>query len=115
MGYVPGSLLYFFCGIIAAYTGLLLQRIYLTYDTEEYPMRTYGDLSEQVFKKYGRRVAFTARSYTAFFQSLQLLLNVAVLILGSAQAMYQMANNSVCFLIMGVAFTGAGFLLGFIK
>lgn len=144
MGYVPGCLMYFFFGgkvnlclnlathsccdnantsvgllfnptVAAAYTGMVLLRLYLHYDTEQRPLQTYGDISERVFAHYGPRWAKAARIYTAFFQALQLLLNVAVIILGSAQAMYQMAFSNVCFVALAVAFTGAGFLLGFIK
>lgn len=109
------SLMYFFFGVAAAYTGMVLLRLYLHYDTEQNPVRTYADISERVAAYYGPKWAKAARVYTAFFQALQLLLNVAVLILGSAQAMYQMAFSNVCFVALAVAFTGAGFLLGFIK
>ena len=115
LGMVPGCLMYFFGGLIAAYTGMVLSRLYMHYDTEAAPLRTYGDISERVFAYYGPRWAKAARTYTAVLQSLQLLLNVAVIILGSGQALYQIADYNVCFISMTVAFTAAGFLVGFIK
>ena len=115
MGYVPGVLLYFFCGIIAGYTGLVLLRLYLHFDNEQFPVRTYGDIADGVFSFYGKRAGFIARCFTAFLQAVQLWLNVAVLILGNAQGLYQIASHQVCFLVLAVGFTAVGMVLGFIK
>lgn len=107
--------MYFFFGVAAAYTGMILSKLYMHYDSPEQPLHTYGDIAARVFAQFGPKWSRAARAYTAVLQALQLLLNVAVIILGSGQAMYQMSNSSVCFISLTVAFTAAGMLLGFIK
>ena len=112
---MPGCILYFVFGAVAAYAGMILLRLFLAFDSHERPCRTYGDIAERVFEAYGPRAAMMAKWWTAFFQFAQLWMNVSIIILGSGQALYQIANNSVCFIGLSAAFTGAGILCGLIK
>ena len=73
IGFVSGSLLFVFLGIIAFYTGMQLWYMYLKLDSEKYPVHNYGDLTERI---YGR----IARHGINVLQSIQLLFNVAVII-----------------------------------
>ena len=41
VGYVSGCLIFFFFGLIAAYTGFLLWWMYLKLDSSKYPIKTY--------------------------------------------------------------------------
>ncbi|KAF8071821.1 hypothetical protein FPV67DRAFT_1667278 [Lyophyllum atratum] len=69
VGWVPGILLYFFMGLAALYTGLILWRLYIRLDSLKYPLKTYADIAERIF---GR----TARHVCTVLQSLQLIVNL---------------------------------------
>lgn len=75
-GFVSGALLFFFLGVIAFYTGMQLWHMYLKLDSDEYPVQNYSDLTERI---YGR----IARHGVNILQTIQLLFNVAVLVLGT--------------------------------
>jgi hypothetical protein len=108
LGYVPGILLYFFMGVAAAYTGWQIWYMYLALDSHEYPVRTYSDLAGVIFGK-------TAEHVVNVLQSLQLLFNVAVIILGNGQGLSQIANASVCFSVLVLVWAFAGMIVGQIR
>jgi len=108
LGFVSGSLLFVFLGIIAFYTGMQLWYMYLKLDSEKYPVHNYGDLTERI---YGR----IARHGINVLQSIQLLFNVAVIILGNTQGLSQIAKGKVCFSALGVIWMVCGMVLGQIK
>ncbi|KAI9284903.1 transmembrane amino acid transporter protein-domain-containing protein [Umbelopsis sp. AD052] len=108
LGYVPGFLLYFFMGIAAAYTGWQLWYMYLALDSDEFPVRSYSDLAGIIYGK-------TAEHVVNVLQSLQLLFNVAVIILGNGQGLSQVANASVCFSVLVLVWALAGMLVGQIR
>lgn len=62
-------------GGIAVYTGYLLYKMYLGLDSDRFPLRSYGDLAFITFGNY-------ARHLVNVLQSIQLLFNVAIIILG---------------------------------
>ena len=62
----------------AVYTGFLLWRMFLKLDSVQYPIKTYGDI-------VGRTCGSTTRYCIDLLQSVQLLCNVAVVILGNGQ------------------------------
>lgn len=69
VGYVPGVLLYFFMGLIAFYTGILLWTQFTKLDSDKYPIRSYGDLAHRLFGTW-------ARHSVSLLESLQLIVNV---------------------------------------
>jgi len=69
---MSGIILYFFMGIIALYTGLILWRLFVRMDSIRYPVQTYADIAERIFGKW-------ARYLVNVLQSLQLLVNVRFL------------------------------------
>ena len=60
-------------GLIALYTGLILWRLHIRLDSIKYPLKTYADIAERIFGK-------TARHICTVLQSLQLIMNVGVLL-----------------------------------
>lgn len=108
LGYVPGTLVYMVFGILAFYTGVLLWKMYLKLDSRDAPVHTYSDLVGRIF---GRRF----RNATNVLQSIQLLFNVAVIILGNSQGLSQIANGKVCFVLLSVIWTLCGMLVGQIR
>lgn len=108
LGFAPGSLLYFLFGIAAAYTGYILFRMFLKVDSLVYPLKNYGDLVGRI---YGKRIRYGVD----FLQAIQLLCNVAVIILGNGQGLYQVAKKKVCFAVMVVVWALAGMIIGQIR
>lgn len=108
LGFVPGSLLYFLLGMAAVYTGFALLRMFLKLDSLVYPMRNFGDVVGRI---YGKRVRYGVD----FLQALQLICNVAVIILGNGQGLYQVAKKKVCFAVMVVVWALAGMVVGQIR
>ncbi|KAL0943172.1 transmembrane amino acid transporter family protein [Colletotrichum truncatum] len=113
MGYGPGVALYTVFGIMSFYSGWILYTSFLGLDSDRYPLKGYGDLYFRVFGSW-------ARHAINFAQGLQLLLFVAVLILGNGQSISQISKGSdggagICFVACLVIFMAAGFILGQIR
>ena len=56
-------------GFLAAYTGLILWRLFVRLDSTRHPLKTYGDIAERIFGRAARHVC-------TVLQSIQLLVNV---------------------------------------
>ncbi|OZJ02391.1 hypothetical protein BZG36_04880 [Bifiguratus adelaidae] len=108
LGYAPGVLLYFFLGVAAAYTGWQLWRMYLQLDSDEFPVKSYSDLAGRIFGKAGKHSVNV-------LQSIQLLFNVAVIVLGNGQGLSQIANAKVCFSVLVLIWALAGMIVGQIR
>jgi hypothetical protein len=107
-GWVPGIILYVVMGFLAAYTGLILWRLYIRLDSIRYPLKTYGDIAERIFGKVARHVCI-------ILQSIQLLVNVATICLGNGQALSQLSKGKLCFAVCIVIWSIVGFIIGQIR
>ncbi|KAG5362267.1 hypothetical protein CJU90_4967 [Yarrowia sp. C11] len=107
LGWFPGVMLFSVLGGAAVYTGWLIYRMFLKLDSPEFPMKTFGDLALRVYGK-GFRWGVDV------LQSLQLLCNVAVIILSNGQGLSQI-YSPLCFSVWCIIFMLAGILLGQIK
>ena len=56
-------------GALAAYTGLILWRLFIRLDSVRHPLKTYGDIADRIFGRAARHVC-------TVLQSIQLLVNV---------------------------------------
>ncbi|KAI0925331.1 hypothetical protein AcV7_005602 [Taiwanofungus camphoratus] len=108
VGYVPGVILYFFMGMIACYTGLLLWWLFLKLDSDTFPVKTYADLTERI---YGR----AARHVVNVLQSLQLIINVGTICLSNGQSLSQIAKGNLCFAVCIVIWAIVGMVIGQIR
>ncbi|KAF9456754.1 oligopeptide transporter protein [Collybia nuda] len=108
VGWVPGIILYFFMGIAAMYTGLLLWRLFIHLDSLKYPVKTYSDLMDRIF---GR----TAHHACNVLQSLQLIIVVATICLSNGQAVSQISQGRLCFSICIVIWAFLGMFIGQIR
>jgi hypothetical protein len=77
-------------------------------DSDRYPMKSYADCFFRVYGKW-------ARHGVNLLQAIQLLFTVAVLILGNGQAISQISNGSLCFIVCLVIFMAAGMVVGQIR
>ncbi|KAJ7674389.1 transmembrane amino acid transporter protein-domain-containing protein, partial [Mycena rosella] len=108
VGWVPGVILYFFMGLIALYTGLLLWRLYIRLDSLRYPIRSYADIVERIFGTRARRVS-------TVLQGLQLVIFVGIICLSNAQALAQIAKHNICFSVCIVIWALLGMVIGQIR
>ncbi|KAF1988289.1 oligopeptide transporter protein [Aulographum hederae CBS 113979] len=107
MGYGPGITLYTVFGALAGYTGWQLWKMFLALDSNMYPLKTYGDFAYRI---YGALV----RHMINLLQSIQLLFNVGIIIIGNGQGIYQI-NPSICFIVCCVIWVACGMVLGQIR
>ncbi|KAF9352184.1 hypothetical protein BGX26_009949 [Mortierella sp. AD094] len=113
LGYVPGISLYTVMGFFAFYCGLILWRLYVHFDSDEYPCKTYSDVCERIFGRAARHIC-------TVLQSLQLIVNVGVICLANGQSLAQIVagpNNtgSMCFAVAIVVWAILGMVLGQIR
>ncbi|GAB7356348.1 hypothetical protein MBLNU459_g7138t1 [Dothideomycetes sp. NU459] len=107
MGYGPGITLYTVFGALAGYTGWQMWRMFLKLDSNKYPMKTYGDIA---FRVYGT----VARHLINVLQSIQLVFNVGVIVIGNGQGLYEI-NSNICFIVCCVIWTVLGMVIGQIR
>ncbi|KAJ5648144.1 hypothetical protein N7490_004516 [Penicillium lividum] len=114
MGYGPGFAIYTVFGLLAAYSGMQLWKIFVGLDSTRFPMRNYGDVAFRIFGTW-------ARTGVNILQSFQFFLNVALLIESNGQGLAQMVagvNNTggfLCFIAAEVIFMVIGLILGQIR
>ncbi|OBT83915.1 hypothetical protein VE02_09766 [Pseudogymnoascus sp. 03VT05] len=108
LGWGPGIALYTAFGIMAAFGGWLLYRMFLGLDSYEYPMKTYGDVA---FRVYGP----TMRHMVNIMQTIQLVFNVGAIVISNGMALSQMSQFKLCYAICCLIWAVCGFFLGQIR
>ncbi|KAF8519394.1 amino acid transporter-like protein [Hysterangium stoloniferum] len=123
LGFVSGALLFFFLGIAAFYTGMQLWKMYLSLDSDEFPVQNYADLTERIYGRF-------ARHAVNILQTLQLLFNVAwgailplifsfshikVYSFRNTQGLSQISKGKVCFSVLALIWMLAGMIIGQIR
>jgi hypothetical protein len=108
VGWVPGIVLYAVMGVLAAYTGLILWRLFVRLDSVRYPLKSYSDIAERIYGKPARHVC-------TVLQSIQLLINVAVICLANGQALSQITQGKLCFSVCIILWTIVGLFIGQIR
>ncbi|KAK4701208.1 hypothetical protein P7C70_g5023, partial [Phenoliferia sp. Uapishka_3] len=108
VGIAPGVLLYVLFGTIAAITGAMLCRLFLRLDSVRYPIKTYGDLAGRVFGPWARHLC-------SILQSIQLVLNVGLIVLSTGQSLSQITKGQLCFSVCVVIWALVGMFLGQVR
>jgi len=108
LGYGPGVLVYTFFFILAFCGGQVLWRLYLKLDSEKYPVTCYADLGERT---YGKIV----RHCFNILQSLQLIFNVGILIIGCGTKLATIIEYKFCYIALCVFWALFGMIGGQIK
>ncbi|KAI4756212.1 hypothetical protein E4T52_11687 [Aureobasidium sp. EXF-3400] len=107
LGYGPGIVLYTIFGALAGYTGWQIWQMFLKLDSDQYPMKTFGDIA---FRAYGQVV----RHLVNILQAIQLIFNVGVIIIQNGQGLYQI-NSNICYIVCCIIWTACGFVLGQVR
>ncbi|KAF2717235.1 oligopeptide transporter protein [Polychaeton citri CBS 116435] len=107
MGYGEGITLYTVFGVLAFVAGFYIYQMFLALDSTKYPMKNFGDIAYRTMGPW-------ARHGSNFLQSLQLLFNVGVIIIGNAQGLWQI-NSNICYIVCAVIWAVCGMLVGQIR
>ncbi|PTU21279.1 hypothetical protein P175DRAFT_0459655 [Aspergillus ochraceoroseus IBT 24754] len=108
MGWGPGVALFTVFAGLAGYSGYLLWDSFLGLDSYQFPLRSFGDMG---FRLYGRWVRYMFN----ILQSLQLLLNVGLIVISNGEALSQAAQFKLCFIICCLIWALVGFVTGQIR
>ncbi|BEJ11713.1 hypothetical protein CspHIS471_0201730 [Cutaneotrichosporon sp. HIS471] len=108
LGYGPGVLVYTCFWALAFASGQILWRMYMSLDSEQYPVKCYADLGERTYGRFVRHV-FNV------LQSLQLVFNTAMLIIMSGQGLAEIIDWKFCYLALNVFFALLGAILSQFK
>lgn len=108
MGWGPGITLFTIFAALAGYSGYLLWEPFMGLDSYEYPIRSYGDLG---YRLYGRWM----RHLFNILQSIQLLLNVGLIVISNGEALSQVAKFKLCFVVCCLIWAVVGFLVGQVR
>lgn len=104
----PGIALYTVFAGLAGYSGYLLWTTFIGLDSYQFPVRSFGDIG---FRLYGPWL----RHFFNILQSIQLLLNVGLIVISNGEALSQAAKFKLCFIICCLVWALAGFLLGQVR
>ncbi|KAK2602863.1 hypothetical protein N8I77_009365 [Diaporthe amygdali] len=112
-GFGAGFALYFAFGILSAYSGWILWKMFLGLDSDRYPVRNYADL---FFRCFGPWSGY----FVHVIQAIQLLVIIAFLILLNGQAISQISQVNgtgpgLCFIVCVLVFALAGMVVGQIR
>ncbi|KAH6645014.1 putative amino acid transporter [Truncatella angustata] len=108
MGWGPGIALYTVFAALAGYSGWLLWDMFLGLDSYQYPVRSFGDIG---YRLYGRWL----RHIFNFLQSIQLLLNVGLIVISNGEALSQAARFRLCFAVCCLVWALIGMAVGQIR
>ncbi|KAJ5176700.1 amino acid transporter [Penicillium canariense] len=108
MGWGPGIALYTVFAGLAGYSGYLLWVTFMGLDSYQFPIHSFGDIG---FRLYGPWLRYLFN----ILQSIQLLLNVGLIVMGNGMALSQVAKFKVCFIVCCVIWAAAGFALGQVR
>lgn len=108
LGWAPGIVLYTVFGFMAGWSGYLLCKVYLGLDSNEFPIRNYGDLAYRLFGP-------VARYSVSILQGIQLIAVLGQVIIQNGQGLSQVSKFRLCYAVCCVLFVLAGFALGQVR
>ena len=90
-GYGLGAGIFVLLGIAAAFSGLMIWKVFIALDSSRYPMLSFGD---PFFRLFGSRT----RHFINVTQALQMWCSVCVVLMGNSQILSQLAKAKVCYI-----------------
>lgn len=107
-GLSPGVALFTVFAGLAIYSGYLLWDTFMGLDSFHYPIRHFGDLG---FRLYGPWMRYLIN----VLQSIQLILNVGLIVISNGEALSQVSKFKLCFIVCCLIWAIVGFLVGQIR
>jgi hypothetical protein len=107
-GYVPGAILFTSMAVFAGYASVLLWQTFLRLDNAENPVRTWRDIGDRLCGPWFGHL-ITA------MQSSQMMLGLAIVLLGNAQSLSQIVHFKLCFVVISLLLTVVGAAIGCIR
>ncbi|KAI5457054.1 putative amino acid transporter, partial [Mariannaea sp. PMI_226] len=108
MGWGPGVALYTAFALMAGYSGYLLWDMFLGLDSYQFPVKTFGDLG---YRLYGPWLRFLLN----ILQGIQLILNVGMLLISNGEALSQVVQFNLCFIVCCAVWAIIGFAVGQVR
>ncbi|KAH7098985.1 transmembrane amino acid transporter protein-domain-containing protein [Auriculariales sp. MPI-PUGE-AT-0066] len=108
VGFVPGTLLYFFMFAAATWTGGIIWHLFIKLDSGRFPIRNYADLAERIYGRWARHVC-------SILQTVQLIVVVGLISLTAGQSLSQISHAKLCFSVCIVIFILIGMIIGQIR
>ncbi|KAL1969216.1 hypothetical protein VTN77DRAFT_470 [Rasamsonia byssochlamydoides] len=108
MGWGPGVALYTVFAALAGYSGYLLWDAFMGLDSYQFPLRNFGDIG---FRLYGPWM----RHLFNFLQSIQLILNVGLIVISNGEALSQATKFKLCFIVCCLIWALIGFVFGQVR
>lgn len=97
MGYGEGITLYTVFAVMAFVAGFYIYQMFLELDSTKYPLKSFGGIAQRTMGTWARHIS-------NFLQSLQLIFNVGVIIIGNGQGLWQI-NSKICYVVCCVIWT----------
>lgn len=113
LGLVPGIILYVAFGVFAMIGGKLLNYAFCKLDSDNYPLRTFSDLSTRILGSW-------SRYFVAGLQFIQMILNVGIICLTTGQSLAQSIKSTaedpkLCFTVQILVWALLGMIIGQIR
>ncbi|KAH8697886.1 putative amino acid transporter [Talaromyces proteolyticus] len=108
MGWGPGIVLFTVFAGLAIYSGYLLWNTFLGLDSYQYPVRHFGDIGFRLFGSWLRYIF-------NILESIQLILNVGLIVISNGEALSQVSKFKLCFIVCCLIWAIVGFIIGQIR
>lgn len=93
---------------MAGYSGYLLWDTFMGLDSYQFPLRSFGDIGYRLYGPW-MRYLFNV------LQSIQLILNVGLIVISNGEALSQVTKFNLCFIVCCLVWAIVGFLVGQIR
>jgi hypothetical protein len=93
---------------LAGYSGYLLWDIFMGMDSYQFPVRSFGDMGYRLYGPWMRHLF-------NILESIQLLLNVGLIVISNGEALSQAAQFRLCFCVCCLVWALVGFFVGQIR
>lgn len=79
----------------------MISKLFCRLDSVRYPIRSYGDLGQRLLGPW-------ARHLFSFLQTVQLIINVGLIVLTNGQSLSQITKGKLCFAVCIVIWAFVG-------
>jgi hypothetical protein len=108
VGYGLGAGTFILFGIAAAFSGMMIWKVFLALDSSRYPVLSFGD---PFFRLFGPKT----RNFINATQALQMWCSVCVVLMGNSQILSQLAKAKVCYIAIVIINMVIGIISGALR